>query len=43
MARWKKAVQPAYDAWIEEMNGRGYDGAALFKALSDITAKYGRM
>ncbi len=42
VARWKDMVQPAYDAWIEEMNGRGHDGAALFKSLQDITAKHGR-
>lgn len=42
VARWKEAVQPAYDAWIEEMNSRGYDGEALFTALQEITAKYGR-
>lgn len=41
-ARWKEAVQPAYDAWIAEMNAQGYDGAALFAALQEITAKYGR-
>ena len=40
--RWRDAVQPAYDAWIAEMNGRGYDGEALFAALLEITAKYGR-
>lgn len=40
--RWKEAVQPAYQAWIETMNERGYDGEALFEALQEITAKYGR-
>ncbi|MEM0934311.1 MAG: TRAP transporter substrate-binding protein [Pseudomonadota bacterium] len=42
LARWKEAVQPAYDAWIAEMDAQGYDGAALFAALQEITAKYGR-
>lgn len=42
VARWKEAVQPAYDAWIEEMNAQGYDGEALFESLQEITAKYGR-
>lgn len=42
VARWKVAVQPAYDAWIAEMDARGYDGAALFESLKEITAKYGR-
>ncbi|MEM0909198.1 MAG: TRAP transporter substrate-binding protein [Pseudomonadota bacterium] len=41
-AKWKEAVTPAYTAWIETMNGEGYDGEALFKTLQDITAKYGR-
>lgn len=42
IARWKAAVQPAYDVWMAEMTSRGYDGAALFAALQEITAKYGR-
>ena len=40
--RWKDAVEPAYAAWIETMNDRGYDGEALFEALLEITADYGR-
>jgi TRAP-type C4-dicarboxylate transport system substrate-binding protein len=27
--RWKEASQPVVDAWIEEMNGKGFDGAQL--------------
>jgi TRAP-type C4-dicarboxylate transport system substrate-binding protein len=42
IARWKAAVQPAYDAWIAEMDAQGYDGAAMFESLQEITAKYGR-
>lgn len=42
LARWKEAVTPAYDAWIAEMDSRGYDGQALFDALMAITAKHGR-
>ncbi|MFN4100857.1 MAG: TRAP transporter substrate-binding protein [Pararhodobacter sp.] len=42
VARWKEAVQPAYDAWIAEMDAQGYDGAALFASLQAITAKHGR-
>lgn len=42
IARWKEAVAPAYDVWIEEMNSRGYDGEALFESLKEITAKHGR-
>lgn len=40
--RWKAAVRPAYQVWIETMNERGHDGEALFEALSEITAKHGR-
>ena len=39
--RWRAAIQPAYDAWIAEMDSRGYDGAALFAALTEITARHG--
>ena len=42
LARWKEAVQPAYDAWIQTMNDQGYDGEALFATLQEITAKHGR-
>ena len=42
LARWKEAVQPAYDTWIAEMDEQGYDGAALFEALREITAEHGR-
>ncbi|MEM8551547.1 MAG: TRAP transporter substrate-binding protein [Pseudomonadota bacterium] len=41
-AKWKEAVEPAYQAWIETMNEQGYDGEALFATLQEITAKYGR-
>ncbi|TVQ36441.1 MAG: C4-dicarboxylate ABC transporter [Geminicoccaceae bacterium] len=41
-ARWIEAVRPAYDAWIAEMNRLGRDGEALFEAVLEITAKYGR-
>lgn len=42
IAKWKAAVEPAYDVWIAEMDRRGYDGKALFAALREITAKHGR-
>jgi len=42
MARWRTAVQPAYDAWIAEMTRRGRDGRAMFADLQAITAKHGR-
>lgn len=41
-ARWRASVQPAYDAWIAEMNRRGLNGRAMFDDLLAITAKYGR-
>lgn len=42
VARWKEAVQPAYDAWIQTMNELGHDGEALFATLQEITARHGR-
>ncbi|MGX9963993.1 TRAP transporter substrate-binding protein [Roseomonas sp. F4] len=42
-ARWRTAVQPAYDAWIAEMTRRGRDGRAMFDDLQAITAKHGRV
>lgn len=39
IARWKEAVQPAYQAWIEAMNERGHDGEALFEQLKQINAQ----
>src|SRR5690606_20659865 len=27
--RWKTAAAPVIEAWIEEMNAKGYDGAAM--------------
>ena len=31
-AKWEAAVQPVIDGWIDEMNGKGMDGAGLVKA-----------
>lgn len=42
-ARWRAAARPAHDAWIADMNQRGYDGRALFADLEAITARYGRV
>jgi TRAP-type C4-dicarboxylate transport system substrate-binding protein len=39
-ARWKDAAQPVIDGWIEEMNGRGLDGAALVDEARALIAKY---
>ncbi|WP_439596031.1 TRAP transporter substrate-binding protein [Falsiroseomonas sp.] len=41
-ARWRTAVQPAYDAWIAEMTRRGRNGRAMFEDLQAITARHGR-
>lgn len=42
IALWREAVKPAYQVWMKELDRRGYDGAALFKSLQEITAKHGR-
>lgn len=39
-ARWVAAAKPAYDAWIEDVTKRGYDGKAMFADLQAIVAKY---
>jgi TRAP-type C4-dicarboxylate transport system substrate-binding protein len=41
-ARWRNAVAPAYEAWINEMNRRGRNGRALFDQMTAITARHGR-
>ena len=40
--RWRAAAQPAYDAWIAEMNKLGRPGKQMFDDIGTITAKYGR-
>jgi hypothetical protein len=35
-------VQPAYDAWIAEMNRRGRNGRAMFDDILAITRSHGR-
>jgi TRAP-type transport system periplasmic protein len=40
--RWRKAAQPAYDAWVAEMNKLGRPGKQMFDDWGMITAKYGR-
>lgn len=31
VAAWKAAAQPTIDAWVAEMDGKGFDGAALLE------------
>jgi TRAP-type C4-dicarboxylate transport system substrate-binding protein len=37
---WKAAGQPVIDAWIEEQNAAGRDGAALVQSARDLVAKH---
>ncbi len=37
---WKEASQPVIDGWIEEMNGRGFDGQALVDEARALIARY---
>lgn len=39
-AAWKEASQPVIDGWIEEMNGRGFDGQALVDEARALIARY---
>ena len=41
-ARWKRAVQPVYDAWTAEMTRRGRNGRAMFEDIQAIAASAGR-
>ncbi|WP_027855485.1 TRAP transporter substrate-binding protein [Marinobacterium litorale] len=38
--KWKEAMQPITDAWIQNMTDEGYDGAALYKEAQDLISKY---
>ncbi|HMA15784.1 MAG TPA: TRAP transporter substrate-binding protein [Kiloniellaceae bacterium] len=38
--RWKKAAEPVVAAWIEEMNAKGYDGAAMVADAKALIAEY---
>lgn len=40
VARWKAAAEPVIAAWIAEMNGKGYDGAAMVADARAMIAKY---
>lgn len=41
VARWKVAAQPVIDNWIEEIKGKGIDGAALIEKARALIAKHG--
>lgn len=38
--RWKETAAPLIDAWIEEMNGKGLDAAALVEEAQALIAKH---
>ncbi len=38
--RWKAASAPLVDAWIEEVNAKGYDGKAMVEDAKALIAKY---
>lgn len=40
-ARWIEATKPVHDKWVEEMKGKGLDGAALIAAAKEMLAKHG--
>ena len=40
LARWKKAVEPAVQAWAEEMSDLGKDGQQMLADLRSLAAKY---
>jgi TRAP-type C4-dicarboxylate transport system substrate-binding protein len=41
-ARWVAATEPVIDAWIEDMNARGHDGAALVAEARALIEQYDR-
>ncbi|MBE3637248.1 TRAP transporter substrate-binding protein [Mangrovicoccus algicola] len=40
--KWKEAVRPVYQIWIDEMDKRGLPGQEMFDDIMALTAKYGR-
>ena len=40
VARWKAAAAPLVDAYIAEMNEKGYDGAAMVADAKALIAEY---
>ena len=41
-AKWIKACEPVTAAWIEQMKGKGIDGAKLIAAAKALVAKYNK-
>lgn len=39
-ARWVEATQPVRDKWVEDMKGKGLDGAALLEQAKALISKY---
>lgn len=39
---WKKAAQPVYDNWVEEMKGKGLDGQMLIDEARSLIDKYSK-
>jgi TRAP-type transport system periplasmic protein len=39
-ARWIKATEPVYGAWIEQMKAKNIDGAKMIEAARALIAKY---
>jgi TRAP-type C4-dicarboxylate transport system substrate-binding protein len=39
-AKWIKATEPVYAAWIEQVKGKGLDGAKLIAAARALVAKH---
>ena len=40
VARWKNAAKPVIDRWIEEMAGKGIDGAGLIEQVQALIDKH---
>lgn len=40
LKKWEKAGQRVYDAWIDDVTDRGYDGKALLKSAHELIQKY---
>ena len=40
LERWKEASQPVIEAWIEQMNANGQDGAALVEEARSLIERY---
>ncbi|MBC2857786.1 TRAP transporter substrate-binding protein [Stappia sp. 28M-7] len=38
--RWKAAAEPVVAAWVEEVSGKGYDGAAMVEDARALITKY---